>query len=134
MADPNPLAVEWTTWDNTGRAEVKSWQEAEALLERIGLQVEPPCLVEFYAPDSGQSLGLGIGRKMTVVTFQATLDPPYFVSLGDKDRSGTEWFCYGNEQTEYLAKNLVPMDQGLAALKHFVESRTQPENLAWERL
>jgi Immunity protein Imm1 len=130
----NPLAVEWTSGDRAVRAEIKSWPEAEALLDRIGSGVEAPCLVEFYVPDSGQSLGLGIGRKMSVVTYQASLDPPYFISQGDKARAGTEWFCYGNEKTEYLAKNLVPMDQALLALKHFVESGTQPENLDWERL
>ena len=134
MAHLKPFTADWTTWDNAERFEVTSWQEARSLIERVGSQADPPCLVEFYNSDSGQSLGLGVGRDFTVVTYQDSLDPPYFISLGNKERSGTEWFCYGNEQTEYLAMNLVPMDQGIAALKHFVENRTQPENIAWERL
>jgi hypothetical protein len=135
MAHLKPLTVEWTTWDNAELIEVTSWQEAESLIERVGSQADhPPCLVEFYNSDTGQSLGLGVGRTLTVVTYQDSLNPPYFISLGNKERVGTEWFCYGNEETEYLATNLVPMDQGKTALKHFVENRTQPENLAWERL
>jgi Immunity protein Imm1 len=134
MTNPQPLAVSWTNWDREERCEINTWEESDAMIKRATSQEETPFLIEFFSPDSGQSLGLGIGRELTVVTYQDSLDPPYFISLGNKESFGTEWFCYGKEQTEYLARNLVPMNQGLAALKHFVLSRTQPGNLVWERL
>jgi len=130
----NPLVVEWTTFDDAERSEIKTWEDANVLLERAASQSVPPFIIEFFSPDSGQSLGLGIGRKVTVVTYQDSLDPPYFISLGNKEAIGTEWFCYGKEQTEYLARNLVAMNEGLEALKQFVINRMQPGNLAWERL
>ena len=90
--------------------------------------------MEFFSPDSGQSLALGIGLNSTVVTYQESLDPPYFISLGDKEALGTEWFRYGGEETEYLARNLVSTNKGMDALKQFVINRMQPGNLEWERL
>jgi hypothetical protein len=130
----NPLTAEWTSWEHDERVQVTSWEEAETLLQTIGSRSGPPCLVEFYDSESGRSLGLGVGRPLTVVTYQDSLDPPYFISLGDKERLGTEWFCYGNEQTDYLATNLVPISQGKSALRHFLVSRSRPDNLSWERL
>ncbi len=130
----DPLTVEWTTWDVGKHAEIERWEEAADLLEEVVSQVGPPCLMEFFVKASGQSLGLGVGRELTVVTYQDSLDRPYFISQGDKGSHGTEWFCYGNERTEYLARNLAPTDQGMAALKHFVEIRTRPKNVDWERL
>jgi Immunity protein Imm1 len=134
MHKMKPLTVEWTTWNNVERADINTWEEANALIERAASQSGPPSIMEFFSPDSGQSLGLGIGRKSTVVTYQDSLDPPYFVSLGDKDALGTEWFRYGGEETEYLARNLVSMNKGMDALKQFVINRMQPGSFDWERL
>ncbi len=71
---------------------------------------------------------------MSVLTFQKSLDPPYFISLGDVGREGVEWFCYAGERTEYLASNLISLDVAMAALKHFVDFRTKPECVEWEQL
>jgi hypothetical protein len=129
-----PLIVEWTTRDNVERSEIETWQEANSLIKRAASQTGQPFIMEFFSSDSGQSLGLGIGRNSTVVTYQDSLDPPYFISLGDKEAPGTEWFRYGGEKTEYLARNLVSTNNGLEALKHFLIHRMRPANLEWERL
>lgn len=134
MLRGNKLTVEWTTWNDSEETAVTTWHEAEMLLERIRLHSDPPRIIEFYDAMSGQSFGMGVGRDETVVTYQDSLDPPYFISLGNKDRSDVEWFCYANEETEYFAKNLVPVEQGLAALKEFVDNRTRPMILTWEQL
>jgi hypothetical protein len=134
MADIKPLTVEWTAGDNVERSQIKTWEEANALIERAASQSGHPFMMEFFSPDSGQSLALGIGRNSTVVTYQHSLDPPYFISLGDREALGTEWFRYGGEETEYLASNLVSTNKGMDALKQFVINRIQPGNLEWERL
>jgi hypothetical protein len=134
VCDAKPLSVEWTSRDDVERAEIMTWDEARSLIERVTPQADPPFIMEFFSRDSGRSLGLGIGRDSTVVTYQDSLDPPYFISLGDKVTAGTEWFLYGQEESEYLARNLVPMSKGLEALKEFVINRMQPANVEWECL
>ncbi len=129
-----PLTVEWSTVDNVERSEIENWAEANALIERAASQSGHPFIMEFFSTDSGQSLGLGIGRNSTVVTYQDSLDPPYFISLGDKEAPGTECFRYGGEETEYLARNLVSTSRGMDALEQFVINRMRPGNLEWERL
>ena len=134
MESRDPLTVEWTTWDDSERTEITSWEEAEIFLNRLATRLQLPCLIEFYAARTGQSFGLGVGREETVATYQDSLDPPYFISLGDAGRSGIEWFCYGNERTEYLAINLIHINLGKAALKEFIESRIRPNIISWEAL
>src|SRR5438552_2853252 len=101
------LKATWTDWDTAYEQDVSAWNEADALLDKLALQTDPPRLVEFYDPASGRALAIGVGRDSTVLTYQDSLDPPYFLSLGDPLTKGVEWFCYGNERTEYMAKNLV---------------------------
>jgi hypothetical protein len=127
------LTALWTSWDAYEEVTVRSRQDARTLVDRTA-KIEPPALIEFCEPNDGPSFGIGLGRSMTVLTFQETLDPPYFISLGDRQRDGVEWFCYGNERTEYLAANLISIEQGLAAVKHFVENGTKPQDCDWEML
>ena len=70
----------------------------------------------------------------TVVTFQESLDPPYYISQGGVRDEGVTSFCYGNEETEYLNQNRVPFLSGLDALLFFVLHRSRPPGLEWECL
>lgn len=127
------MKVVWSTWNANHEHEIISWNDAKGVLENIALQADPPCLVEFYDPACGRSLGLGVGRSLTVLTYQDSLDPPYFISLGDPARGGVEWFCYGNERTEYMAKNLIPYDQGVDVLRFFIEYNSRSDSIVWEQ-
>lgn len=125
--------VQWSDWNTTHERSISSSKAAEELIAEIQRTAEIPALVEFFN-NHGTSFGMGVGRSFTVLTYQASISPPYFVSLGDKNATGTEWFCYGNEESEYLAKSLVAFDLGLQALREFVETGKQPLMVSWERL
>jgi len=96
--------------------------------------INPPAMVEFFEPHSGKALSIGVGRITTVVTFQESLDPPYYISLGHLRRDGITSFCAGNEDTEFLNQNVIPFSLGMGALKSFVVTRERPSNIEWECL
>ncbi len=130
-----PLVADWT--DSYRGYKEKVWTTAQALALLAAIDAEfrdiAP-MVKFYEEERELEFGIGAGRPRTVLTFMASLDPPYFVSLGDPNAGGVETFCYGHQPTEYPAWNLIPKDAGLLALEHFVATRTRPENVRWEEL
>ena len=128
-----PLTVEWTSWNQSHERRATSFEDMTRILTAVDCVKSPPPLVEIYDKATGQSFGIGYGRETSVVTYQDSLDPPYFISLGE-DTDGVEWFCYGNEHTEYLRSNTIAWPLALDALKEFMESRSRPECLNWERL
>jgi hypothetical protein len=110
-------------------------EEALALLERVHRQAdrEAPPLLEFRA-EGGCALGVGLGREVSVVTYQRSLEPPYFISLGSVAREST-WFCYASRYSEYIASNLVSIDVAKRAVSDFFESEGGRSNqLEWEEL
>lgn len=130
----NPLTVVWSDYTNTFEQQVDNVSEALVLAHHIAATsgATIPTVAEFFEPDSGLGLDIGLGLEETVVNFAYSLDPPYFTSLGDTKRQGIISFCCGNEETEFLARNAVPIEKGLAALAWFVEHRSKPNNLKWE--
>ncbi|MCP3997322.1 MAG: hypothetical protein GY722_20015 [bacterium] len=79
-------------------------------------------------------MGVGVGRKFSVVAYQESLDPPYYTSL-DRDANRTnEWFCCGNEETEFAGHNLISIEDALEALEQFFAGPGRPDNLEWEQL
>lgn len=108
--------VQWSDWNATYERSISSSKAAEELIAEVQRTVDVPALVEFFN-DYGTSFGMGVGRSTTVLTYQASNEPPYFVSLGDTSATGTEWFCYGNEESEYLVKNLNGLQSTIRSLR-----------------
>jgi len=131
----NNLIVSWCTTQNTYEETVCNVVEALGLVGRLAKAAcEQPTMAEFYERETGHSLAIGLGRVDTVLTYQRSTDPPYFISQGSSRIAGTVSFCYGNESSEYLASNVVPMSDGLEALRYFVEYRMKPPTIQWEEL
>jgi len=126
------VIAEWTNWTEKFQKEVANAEDALALIQRLSANIDLPAIVQFYDPTSRRSLGIGVGRQKTVVTYEESLDPPYYISMGDPAEEGTDWFCYGGEESEYLAKNLVPFGSALEALRSFFEKPGLPTQLKWE--
>jgi len=130
-----PLSVVWSDFQRYYEHIVNNADDASQLIgDMQRMKMDPPAMVEFYEPHSGKALSIGVGRTDTVVTFQESLDPPYYISLGHLRGDGITSFCYGNEETEYMNQNLVPFALGLDALISFVLNRQRPSNIEWERL
>lgn len=98
--------------------------------------VSPRPIVEVLRlPNGYPSIGLATGGLESVVTFQATNDPPYFISVGDVNRVGdTDALCHGKQVIEHLARNLVAWENALTALQQFLTTCERPKTLKWEAL
>jgi hypothetical protein len=129
----NIMKVEWTGSKCMYSREIYKPSDLEPLIETVLETSDKPTMVELF-DDSGLSIAIGVGHSKSVVTFQASLDPPYFISLGNKSTAGIIEFYYGDEETEYLAKNAVPFEMALHAAKEFLERRERPNGLLWEKL
>lgn len=106
----------------------------QALIESLLLSPDPPMLLTIWEEGTTRELGIGLGRAQTVLTYQESADPPYYISLGRLDADGEEWFCYGQERTEYLARNLVPSEIIGPTIKMFVTEPFRPTTVMWEQL
>lgn len=126
------LAYVWWNSNEVVEGSVSNWAEAEQLIAEIGATAKLPTMLDVYDSDTRMALALGIGRAVTVVTFQYSIDPPYFISVGSSKSEEITEFQYGGEPTEYYIRNTVPIEDGLAALKEFIERRDKPANLVWE--
>jgi hypothetical protein len=86
-------------------------------------------------PSDSPSLSIVLGGDETVVTYEESSDPPYFISIGDSERPGVSPpFFHGGQVIEHLAKNLVPFASALRAVSAFLKEGGKPATLSWERL
>jgi len=128
--------VVWTDVENVFEKVIGNQAEGLQLIQQVELPKAAaiPPMIEFSVPDREMSLTLGVGRSDTVLTFNESLEPPYFISLGNSAEIGVITFCWGNQETEYLKRNSVPFAKGLEALSFFLNHLSRPPNLDWERL
>jgi len=130
------LKAVWTDIDSVHERNICSTEDGLQFVDELGRRIGTgtPPMVEFSATEGEMSLTLGVGRDLTVVTFNESLDPPYYISLGDPSKTGVITFCWGKQETEYLASNMVSVIEGRKALEHFLAHLSRPPNLKWEKL
>jgi hypothetical protein len=128
------LKVSWTNLTDDYERRISGTDTLQKLLTDIEMHLSIPAMVEFYTHDSQPALSVGFGRDLTVVTYEHSVDPPYYISLGEHPGDGGIEFCHGNELIEYSLTNAVPFADGLQALKLFLESGDLPNNLRWGKL
>jgi hypothetical protein len=86
-------------------------------------------------PDQGTpELTVGIGREATVLTYQATEDPPYYVSWSGLDGDDV-WYAFDHERSFHAPFSVVGWDEAMKAVEQFLsEPRTLPSAIEWEKL
>jgi hypothetical protein len=124
----------WSDWAASYEREVNSAEDAMLLLQEIQRSLRVPTMVEFAEQGSGRSCAIGLGREFTVITYQHSLDPPYFISRGNNGAIGQVWFCYGQERTEYTSRNVVSLLSGWSIVRSFFDAPGRPDGIEWEML
>lgn len=94
-----------------------------------------PLIVEFVSP-SGARFGIGVGMALTVLSFKASDEPPYFISVGYPE-SCTDHdigFYFQGRWTEFPASALVSTDCARNAARRFFATGHRPDNIRWEEV
>ena len=127
------MKATWSEDEETRDLPVSDWTELRPIVEAIQRRGSGS-LLQLWIEGQGAELGVGIGKPRAVFTYQSSLNPPYYVSLGDPDAQGIETFWYGGECTEYLARNLVSTDLIIPTIDAFLRAPSRPNTVEWEKL
>lgn len=136
MADLTDTAPLTLIWGTEGTADVANVAELDEQLDQLTSEAErKPLIVELISPDHG-SLGIGLGRPETIVSYvSASGDPPYYASRGDADAAGFIDFMFQGSYSEYPRNSAVPIDVGREAMRRFFERpHALPGNIEWQEV
>jgi hypothetical protein len=124
----------WSDLQSSHSREIDTSLHALDLIGELISSLATPAMVEFRDDSVGLAFGYAVGRERTVLTFQHTKEPPYYISLGNPKETGVEWFCYGQQYSEYMCRNLIEHSSAQRALKEFVNAQELPASVKWESL
>jgi RHS repeat-associated protein len=126
--------MSWTDWERTEERVANDLEAIQQLIRSLSNECNPPMLLLIWEKGAQRELSVGLGRPQTVFGYQESVDPPYFISIGDRNAEGEEWFCCGNERSYFLMSNLVSNNLIMPTVQAFVEESCRPRTVAWERL
>jgi hypothetical protein len=122
------------TWEGR-HADVASCEQVDQLLDRLEAEFagDKAILVLIEETSTGDTLKVGVGRERTVLDYvPGSLEPPYYVSVGNPGEAGTLTFRYDGEVTEIPAKNGISRALGREAVRHFCRTGRLSESVHWE--
>ncbi len=92
-------------------------------------------LVAVQRGDSGDSLSIGLGAGVSVLSFiRGDNEPPYYLSVGNGDHPGPMCFMFGGDLSEYPPHNLVSVASARAAITYFCQTGGMSADLNWEEV
>jgi hypothetical protein len=120
-----------------GEIEVGTEADLDTLLDRLDEEAaaSKPTIVRVEA-SNGATLGIGLGRSQSVLSFEASLDPPYFLSAAE-EQAGEEPFLvffYDGHWTEFPRRAAIPIQLAREAVREFARTARRPTVLEWEEV
>jgi hypothetical protein len=129
------MRATWSIGVNVHEVEVTEVGELGSLVTSLDLSVAEPTVLEVWDPEMGAAFSVLVGHPAgTVLTYQASLEPPYLISSG-KATLSTEAIParHNGELIEYSAHQLIAKAALLPALQTFWSSREPDGSVCWER-
>jgi hypothetical protein len=126
----------WTlVWGEDHRAvAVDGPARLDELLAEAAQDAQTSHTVAELVSPSGAELTIGLGQERSIVTFKASPDPPYFVSLGTGSIHERLVFYYGGAWSEFGGEEAITLTDAMAALKEFYETGERPSCIAWREV
>src|SRR5262249_22568657 len=112
------------SWENS-EEEVRTVEELDRLLDKLHSQYpgERPVLVTIEIPESGDSMGIGLGREVSVLNYvSGSRDPPYFTSRGTCYDGPPLVFRFMGDLSELPRCCAIPVSVAREALRYFCRS------------
>ena len=115
--------------------EVSSEEHLEKLLRSLDAdarQAQP--IIVTLVSDDDRTLSIGLGRDTTVLSSTAADGlPPYFASDGGGEGTGAVYFAHG-AWSEFPAWQIVPLDEGIKAMLHFLATGELLPGVGWREV
>jgi Immunity protein Imm1 len=92
-----------------------------------------PLIVELRSP-SGSSLTVGLGRGVSVATFAASAEPPYFVSDGSTKQDAPMVFFREGHWSEFDGGAAIAPSVAREAVHEFFATGTRPSCVVWREV
>ncbi len=125
-----------TLYEDVDPVEVHSIQELDRTVddatEHARSEGRPNII--FVETANGNSLSIAVGADETVLCFSyGHNDPPYYVSQGDSNTDDPVFtaFVAMEHHTEYLRRNVIPLEIGRAGLREFLGEADLPASVSW---
>lgn len=115
-------------------AHVAERDAVDGILDGIADEANEPVIVELISP-GGARLGVGQGAEGSVLSFNESPDPPYFVSAGGLGSPNDEVVFYLHGRwSEFPASALVANEDAREAARRFIGTGRRPENVRWQEV
>jgi hypothetical protein len=143
-------AESWTLLDFDRELAVeRTWECLEKALLSIPTRASAPNAIATLVAPNGNTLSIGIAGQgdqdnpdlrqplATIEYNHASQDPPYLVVIGDPsltcENGEIVVFRFEGQWTEILQRNCVPVGVMIQVVKHYFDTGTLPEWIAWEQ-
>ena len=79
------------------------------------------------------TLTIGLGRDLSVLNFiRGDKNPPYMISKRELESDNVMEFRFGEELSEYLVRNCIPITNAREVVRHFCETGLLSQTIEWE--
>ena len=93
---------------------------------------QQPLVIELHSPE-GAELTIGLGQDVSVATFKASLDPPYYVSIGGLGQQPLAFYRDGH-LSEFDHGAAISPQAAYDATLQFLASGVRPTNIEWREV
>jgi hypothetical protein len=128
------IIVQWSEEEPV--IEVSNTDELDRVLDNIVVKIGSNNPIIVFVEAHGYQIGIGLGHKESFVHFeQSSGDPPYMVTVGNRDAEGTvAFYLFGTHHTEVRRRNLIPMIKARNLLYEWIQTEVRPTNIEWEEV
>lgn len=114
-----------------------SIMDLDSLLDKLHEQFQngEPTLVTVERVGSGDTLTIGLGAKVSVLSFvRADKMPPYYTSGGGSDVEEYIVFRLDGQWSEFPRRAAVPINDARSAMRFFCEVGELSSSIVWEQV
>lgn len=114
--------------------EVGDEDNLRRVLDEIERNAPEPVVAEIVGRD-GARLGIGLAAPKSVLAFNPSPEPPYFMSSGEVGEPDEDavFYLHGH-WTEFPGTALVSNTAAREAASRFIKTGNRPENVDWEEV
>lgn len=143
MASLTELRAEWSddlasVAPRLEHRDVVDRDDLDRLLDELEERAlaKQPFIVELVSSPTGLRLGIGLGAEGSVLTFKASDDPPYFVSVGHDSPPSDEdiGFYFQGHWSEFPNSALVAPKDARRAAHQLLLADERPGAVDWEEV